>query len=202
VERNRFKQRLVGGLVLVALGAIVIPFLLDVHQGSEWWGTGNIPKKPDDGFVTRVLPLDERAKQAQTDMAEGAKQLGTVPEHAPAAAAPQSPQVTSPPPTAPAQPDKAAVAPTPGTTPASVAAHKKGWVVQLASFSNQKNADDLVTKLRGQGYRVFVERVAAQGGQAVYRVRVGPEGQRTAAEGVRDKLAHELHLKAMVLPLP
>jgi len=189
-------------LVLVALGAIVIPFLLDMHRGGEWWGTGNIPKKPDDGFVTRVLPLDERAKQAQTDMAEGAKQLGTVPEHAPVAAVTQSPKVTSPPSTAPAQPDKAVGVPVQSTTPASVAADKKSWVVQLGSFSNQKNADDLETKLRSQGYRVFVERIAAQGGQVVYRVRVGPEGQRAEAEGMRDKLAHELHLKAMVLPLP
>jgi DedD protein len=204
VERNHFKQRLVGGLVLVALGVIVIPLVLDMHQGNEWWGRGNIPKKPDNGFVTRVLPLDEWSKQAQTEMTEGSKQLGRVPDHAPAPAATQ-PQASTP--STPSTHAPAAQASTPMTSqppanpPAAASDETQGWVVQLGSFSNQKNADELEAQLQNKAYRVFVEKIS-QDGQTVYRVRVGPQRQRADAEAIRDKLARELQLKAMVLHYP
>lgn len=202
MERNHFKQRLVGGLVLVALAVIVIPLVLDMHQGNEWWGRGNIPKKPDNGFVTRVLPLDEWSNQAQSEMAEGSKQLGTVPDHA-AAAQPQASPVPAP----PSADDPAAQSSTPVTSkppanpPAEAGDETQGWVVQLGSFSNQKNADELVAQLQNKAYRVFVEKIS-QGGQTVYRVRVGPQRQHADAEAIRDKLARELQLKAMVLHYP
>jgi DedD protein len=211
VERNHFKQRIVGGLVLVALGAIVIPFLLDMHPGEEWWGKGNIPKKPDNGFVTRVLPLDEWSKQAQTDMAEGVKQMDSVPAHAPAApAAGQSSEpsqplpAATPSPVAPsaAQPSNSIAVPPPAHPPAAAGdGSTEGWVVQLGSFSNQKNADELREQLENKAYRVFVEKIM-QDGQAVYRVRIGPQRQRADAEAIRDKMEHELQLKAMVLHFP
>ena len=204
MERNHFKQRIVGGLVLVALGVIVIPFVLDMHQGNEWWGKGNIPQKPANGFVTRVLPLAEWSKQAQTEMADGSKQLDAVPDHAPAVTAAEQPQASSQ--SAPATPSaEASASPQPSsavTSPSAVAGDEtQGWVVQLGSFSNQKNADELVAKLQKKAYRVFVEKIR-QDGQTVYRVRVGPQRQRADAEAIRDKLARELHLKVMVLHFP
>jgi DedD protein len=206
VERNHFKQRIVGGLVLVALGALVIPFLLDMHPGEEWWGKGNIPKKPDNGFVTRVLPLDEWSKQAQGDLAKGSQQLDAVPKHAPAAATPDQAQVPST--SEPAPPAALAPPSVPETSPA-VATHPgadgaggtEGWVVQLGSFSNQKNADELREKLQKMAYHVFVEQIT-QEGQTVYRVRIGPQRQRSDADTIRDRLARELQLKAMVMHFP
>jgi len=206
VERNHFKQRIVGGLVLVALGAIVIPFLLNMHPGEEWWGKGNIPKKPDNGFVTRVLPLEEWSKQAQSDLAKGSQQLDTVPEHAPAAATPDQTA-------APGASDSASPAahapPSAAETSAAVAIPQgaggaggtEGWVVQLGSFSNQKNAEELREKLQKMAYQVFVEQIN-QDGQTVYRVRIGPQRQRGDADAIRDRLEHELQLKAMVLHFP
>jgi len=206
VERNHFKQRIVGGLVLVALGAIVIPFLLDMHPGEEWWGKGNIPKKPDNGFVTRVLPLDEWSKQAQVDLAKGSQQLDAVPERAPAAPTPDQAHAPSPsepaPPAAPAQPSAPETS-TPVATPQGIGGTggTEGWVVQLGSFSNQKNADELREKLQKMAYHVFVERIT-QDGQTVYRVRIGPQRQRSDADTIRDRLARELQLKAMVMHFP
>ena len=206
MERNHFKQRIVGGLVLVALGVIVIPFLLDMHPGEEWWGKGNIPKKPDNGFVTRVLPLDEWSKQAQGDLAKGSQQLDTVVEHAPAAPTPDQAHAPSPaepsPPAAPAQPSAPETSP-PVASPqgAGGAGGTEGWVVQLGSFSNQKNADELREKLQKMAYHVFVEQIT-QEGQTVYRVRIGPQRQRSDADTIRDRLARELQLNAMVMHYP
>ena len=201
MEHSRFKQRIVGGLVLVALGAIIIPFLLDMHQGEEWWGAGNIPKKPSNGFVTRVLPLNDWSKQAQTDMANGSKQLDAVSDHlsAPTSGAsttPASAAATAPVATTQSRPSDSAASST-----AVKNDDAEGWVVQLGSFSNQKNADELMGRLQKKAYRVFVEKIA-QDGHTVYRVRIGPQSQRTDAEAIRDKLARELHLNAMVLHFP
>lgn len=192
---------MVGGLVLVALGAIIIPFLLDMHQGEEWWGAGNIPKKPTNGFVTRVLPLNEWSKQAQTDMADGSQQMDAVSARpaAPASGAIVMPKRAETP--APATPSLSRPS-DPAAPPTAVkSGDAEGWVVQLGSFSNKKNADELVGRLQQKAYQVFVEKIA-QDGQTVYRVRIGPQSQRADAEAIRDKLARELQLKAMVLHFP
>lgn len=207
MDRNHFKQRIVGALVLVALGAIVIPFLLDMHEGDKWWGKGNIPKKPANGFVTRVLPLDQWAKQAQSTMADTSQQLDAVPTHAPATSAAPAPGPSvsaTPSPVTPSNPAAIQSASAPaaaGSQTPTPASAMEGWVVQLGSFSNQANAEELVARLRKQGYQVFVEKVA-QGGQTIYRVRIGPQRQRADAEAIRDKLARDLQLKALVLHLP
>lgn len=73
--------------------------------------------------------------------------------------------------------------------------------MQLGSFSNQKNADELREKLQKMAYHVFVERIT-QDGQTVYRVRIGPQRQRSDADTIRDRLARELQLKAMVMHFP
>lgn len=188
MEQGRFKQRIVGGLVLVALGAIVIPFLLDMHQESEWWGNGNIPQKPDNGFITRVLPLEEWSRQAESELKEGSAQLN--------AQAPVRPTEQQP---AQPAPKQKTIAPSPAAP--AVSAVKAGWVVQLASFSNAKSAEELRDQLRQKGYRAFVERLD-QGGQAVFRVRIGPEAQRASAEAIQTRLERELKLKTMVMSYP
>ena len=210
MERKHFKQRVVGILVLVALGVIVIPFLLDMHPGKEWWGNGNIPKKPDNGFVTRVLPLNNWAKQAQSELAQGKKQIDSISPHTPAESDAMQPQPSTPQETAktnttapsPAQAagtgNAAALA---DTSPIAKSKNVEGWVVQLGSFSSQKNADELSGKLRKQAYQVFVDEIT-QDGKTIYRVRIGPQRQRADAERIRDKLVRELQLKPIVLHVP
>jgi len=191
VERSLYKQRIVGGLVLVALGAIVIPFLLDMHQEGQWWGKDSIPKKPEDGFVTRVLPLQEWSQQAQSELKQSGAQLDAAAEAAKDRSAPpparvEPPREVSPPPAVPA------------ATPADAA---EGWVVQMGSFANQKNAEELHQRLRQKGYHVFVDRFQ-QDGEMTYRVRIGPESQRADAETLRTRLERELKLKGIVLHIP
>lgn len=202
MERAMFKQRIVGALVLVAIGAIVIPFLLDMHRDGQWWGKDNIPPKPDNGFVTRVLPLDAWAQQTHRELAQATtepkqvraepKQVRAEPEQvraeqAPAPAAALAPAITATPPTA--TPVAAAVSP-PG-----------GWMVQLASFSNAANAEELRQRLQAKGYRVSTEALK-QDGQAIYRVRIGPETERAEADALRARVERDFKLKGLVLHVP
>lgn len=59
------------------------------------------------------------------------------------------------------------------TTPDS-ATENSGWVVQLGSFGNQKNVNDLLNKLEKAGYRSFSRKVQTSAGRLT-KVFVGPE---------------------------
>jgi DedD protein len=204
VDRSQYKQRIVGGLVLVALGAIVIPFLLDMHKEDQWWGKGNIPKKPDNGFVTRVLPMNEWSKQAQSELMEGAAASKVdVPAAKSDAVTPSPAMAPTPAPASTPTPKAAAIPSLPPVAPGAggAATVLEGWVVQLGSFSSEKNAEDLREQLLKKGYRVFVDHLK-QGGQTIYRVRIAPEQQRAAAEAIRNQVEHDLKLKAIVLHMP
>lgn len=61
------------------------------------------------------------------------------------------------------------------------------WAVQVASFSQEENADGLVETLRGDGFAAFVSHVKRDG-EAVVRVAVGPVIERDAAGRLRDTL--------------
>lgn len=191
--------------MLVAVAVIVIPFVLDFGHEREWWGhPDNLPAPPEQGFVTRVLPLENWAQQADTELAAGMESLDKPvepPASAPVAVAPASPTTAKPAPTMTPAPPVAPVPPSVPAAPAAGAAGGGAWVVQLGSFSSKKNADDLAEFLIKRGFRAFVER-NAQGGDAVYRVRIGPEKERARADTLRERVERETQLRAIVLHYP
>lgn len=199
MERAHLKQRLVGAAVLVALAVIVVPVVLNFGHEREWWGQrSSVPEPPPPGFVTRVLPLEQWGRQAESDLANGAAVLDRpaqppVPKDTPPAPAPSpktsAPKTAAPPPPAPSAP-----------TPAAPAAAGE-WAIQLASFSSKKNADDLTAFLVQKGFRAFVEQ-GGQGGDKVYRVRIGPEKERERADALRERVERETQLRAIVLRYP
>jgi cell division septation protein DedD len=75
----------------------------------------------------------------------------------------------------------------------------KAWVVQVGSFSSVDNARKLRDKLRKQGYTAFVD-TGSTGKKTLYRVRVGPEVKRQAAEKTRDRLNKRLQIQGVIRP--
>ena len=194
MERGLLKQRIVGGVVLVAVAVIVVPYVLDFGNDREWWGQGaGVPEPPEQGFVTRVLPLEKWARQAESELAAGTARIDAPLSPPPAPDAPAAPALSppAPPPTVSA----------PAAQPADKSADKQEWVVQLGSFSSKKNADDLSGFLVKRGFRAFVER-NIQSGDAVYRVRIGPETARARADTLRERVERETQLRAIVLQYP
>jgi cell division septation protein DedD len=63
-----------------------------------------------------------------------------------------------------------------------------GWFVQAGSFAHKKNASRLTSQLKGKGFSAFVA-TAESGGHQVYRVRVGPLGERRDAEKLAPSVA-------------
>ncbi len=64
------------------------------------------------------------------------------------------------------------------------------WAVQVGSFASQDNAEGLQGRLKSNGYRAFTTRHST-GVTTVFRVRVGPEQDRAAAQRLADRLSKE-----------
>ena len=204
---RRLKERLIGAAVLVMLAVIFIPMVLDDRTETDITITGtNIPKRPEDNFNSRIVPLNE------SDLTQ----------------LPEEPVVAIPEQGAQLEPDKieenivtpdeaeqvvktveVAVQEEQGPPPqkpetVSAKTNQMGataWVVQLGSFSSQENATALNLKLREAGYPAFIEPLKRETGMA-YRVRVGPELLRSDAQKMKDKLTSEMQIDGMVIRYP
>jgi cell division septation protein DedD len=76
-----------------------------------------------------------------------------------------------------------------------------GWAVQLAAVSSQADANALRDKLRANGFDSFVDSVQASGKQ-LWRVRAGPQTQRSDAQRVHDQIKAKLGIDGNVVPVP
>ena len=198
------KQRLVGAVVLVALGVIFIPMLLEGPNSElvpemeplpELTGqrssmelgrfpdAGDVPVEADVAVVQAdaVVPpnLDE---ELQAQQSEAAEVEVAVPE-----------PVVEPLPV----PPKPAAKP----EPAKPAGPLGNWVVQMGRFSSEENALRLRDKLRKAGFVTQVEKVRVDA-KSRYRVRVGPYLERAEADRDQAKLDKQLNLKGRVLSYP
>lgn len=101
---------------------------------------------------------------------------------------------------APTAPARAAAAATPA--PRATTAASVGFAVQLGALSSEADANAMRDRARAAGFVAFHQRVDTDRG-AVWRVRVGPEADRAAADRLRESVATKLGYKdAIVVPHP
>lgn len=212
------KARLIGAVVLVALAVLLIPELLSgrkaaepaAGEGAGPRGTrtftielGQTPGQATRGPTSSPAPVpsatpanplptppttepgtEPPAAQAAETVAEVEASPEPEPTPAPAAAKAAKP-VQSAPPSVATTPDAAQRSePKP---PPNLSAPSGGWAVQVGAFSSADTARKLVQDLGGDGYRAFVSPVN-RGGKTLYRVRVGPAGDRAGAEQLVPRL--------------
>ncbi len=183
---KKLKQRIVGLLVLGAMTAIIVPILLDISQSSQTdMIVSPIPDKPD-GFIVKRLSLDAPQKLAELD---------GVPKPV------EQPATSNPTKIVESQKLPGSFQSEP---PEAVIEIKKSlkkpqaWVVQLASFSSEKNALALRNKLQKAGYRAFIERINIAADKK-FRVKVGPELSKNIAKSLQIDLMDEFLLKGVVV---
>lgn len=182
---HQIKQRIVGAVVLFSLAIIFIPVILDGDGRTPLEGeASNIPPKPGFHFEPLHIPAKPmpplEARPAIIEREDDAP-ITTGPI---AAIEDEKPQAAD----SMARMERADKPPV----------DSDGWVVQLGSFSSSKNALGLRDKLRGNGYKAFVEQLQSNDGP-IYRVRVGPETYRDAAEKKRQQLEKDMGLKGLVM---
>lgn len=92
-----------------------------------------------------------------------------------------------------------AVIPNPPSPPVIQPSPKPpAWVIQLASFSNQVHATQLVSKLTKRGFPASMKAIV-NGQNYIYQVIVGPELNRDKAQALAKDLQKSLHLKGLII---
>lgn len=216
------KQRLVGAIVLVALGVIFIPMLLEGPESNlvpdmeplpepgeqsigqpleQFPAAGEMPAQPEYSVLQADSAPDTDAEPAEVVADEGTGRGEVLPLPEPDTAEPtakQMPQTESA--TEPVTAEPAADAVATGSKP-SEPGPLGSWVVQMGSFSSEQNALRLRDRLRKAGFVTQVEKVLVSG-KAHFRVRVGPYLERAEAERDQKKLAEKFDPKGRVLAYP
>jgi DedD protein len=181
------KERLVGAAVLVAIGAWLIPWVLDGPERIDATETTSLqlptPVSDTPAIRTETVVLDRQQAPTVTTP-EPTVEPNEV------AAAPVPPPEPEPEPAvaveAPA-PAVAASAPVATETPSPSPATTR-WYTQLGAFGDEGNADRLAARVSTYGYDATVS-AAPGGGGTVHRVRVGPETTRAQAEAIASALS-------------
>ena len=73
------------------------------------------------------------------------------------------------------------------TVPSTASNTRSGWAVQLGVFASRANAERLALNVRVKGFKASVSPVTS-GGHKLFRVRVGPTADRSAAEELQGRL--------------
>ena len=177
------KQRLVGATVLVALGVIFVPMLLERGNDDARLSVQmEIPPQPDIKFTEPMSPQEKPIEPAQPlkkalELVKKPKAQQSQPELATIV------QEAKPKPKS-VKPNLSKKSTTQSKASASTTSQ---WIVQVGSFSRKANAEVLKDKLKSTDFNAFVETAQANTGP-VYRVRIGPLRDRQAAEVIIKQL--------------
>ncbi len=163
------KQRIIGAIVLVSLGIIFIPLLLNGGLDSKQSISGtNIPPRPK----TLKWELVEPPKAKKTPQA---KVIVSKPIFS-SSAKPKPKPVSKPVRTVASKPVKEKTITKQQYKQASKPATARidsAYTLQIASFRKKSNAVALRNKLKNKGFKAYIERTSTAKGK-VYRLRAGP----------------------------
>ena len=75
------------------------------------------------------------------------------------------------------------------------------WALQVGSFNEQENAQSLRDQLRANGYPAYIDELKAPDATS-YRVRIGPELDRSRIDKLKDTIADKEKIDGMVVKHP
>ena len=192
VLRRRAKNRLIGSAILVLIGVIGFPLLVDQQPRPVAVELPiDIPDK------NKVLPLaappaPAPAVAAETPAAPSAAASGVVTQAEPAPA--EKPAAKPEP-----RPAKPEAKPEAKKTEAPKPAAESRYVVQVGSFAEETRAREARAKLERAGLKNYTQAVETKDGKRI-RVRAGPYASKAEAERAAEKIK-KLDLPASVLSL-
>ncbi|MGS6583870.1 SPOR domain-containing protein [Vibrio diabolicus] len=171
---SKFQSRLVGTIILVAVGVIVLPDVLDgkkLHYKEEF---ASIPIKPEldsdvENFeilepVEDDIALPDSPVEAVVQEQEGAQVAASEPDPTPT----PKPEVIK-------QPEQVEVATRPVQEKNQY--EDSAWIIQLMALKNHENAVALVADLQKRGYQAHTKKE-----NEFTRVIVGPDVSKSKLE--------------------
>ncbi len=189
VLRRRAKNRLIGSAILVLIGVIGFPLLVDKQPRPV---AVDLPIEIPD--KNKALPLTTPAVPSPAAVSEAAP----VPSAAASGLVTEAPPPTAKPAAKPAPAAKAE--PKPEAKKADTkAATETRYVVQVGSFADENRARDARSKIERAGLKNYTQAVETKDGKRI-RVRAGPFASKAEAERAAEKLK-KLDLPGTVLSL-
>lgn len=176
-----FQNRLVGTIIVAAVAIIVLPDILDGDKKTYQDNFETIPTAPEVDFpvANKAFPKEKLTKLPQEkisnetaldetssiDTSKLLKEKGvavsTLVKESDFSTEKKKTVIEK------TQPKEIKKLP-------SKAVPKQAWAIQLGSFRHQNNVDDLVNKLKSNGYTAFTKPIKTKNGKLT-KVFVGPE---------------------------
>jgi DedD protein len=199
------KQRLVGALILVALGVVFWPIIF-VEPGEQVAAEqSRIPPRPEVD-ITPIEPPDLAGLRPSPELELQADRQDVVqPEPEPAPEPEPEPQAVPQDRVAPAAvaADKAATTQprTRSEAPERPVIDSDGvpvaWILQVASVSSAAKADELRDRLLAMQFKAYVKKVG-HAERDLYRVYIGPKFEKARLESIRKQIDAEFGVKSMI----
>jgi DedD protein len=214
------KHRLTGAVILVLSAVLLLPELLtgsgqasraraaadtanasaangeersiriDLTEAAATPAAAAAPEATEPAPVALPVPAPQGPAESAAPVAAVPATGGVV--KPPVEAAPAAVAAPPPPPAAPAP------APVAAAAPSSVAVvPAETYYVQIGVFENKASARNLERKLRDKQFKPVVDEIQ-RSGKTLYRVRVGPEPDRAAANALRARLETAGHKGSVV----
>ncbi|WP_428771709.1 SPOR domain-containing protein [Vibrio sp.] len=161
---SKFQSRLVGTIVLVAIGVIVLPDVLDGQKTHYREEIASIPIKPELERDIETYAIAEPVEQEMV-LPESPVSAQTLDEAEPA------PAVSS----AVAAEQQVAIKIEPVVEPNAY--QDSGWIIQLMALKNAENAKNVVKDLQKRGYQAHTKRE-----NGFTRVIIGPDVSKSKLE--------------------
>lgn len=210
VMDERVKHRLTGLVVILSIAAIFIPAVLKKSNHHFEANVNLAMKLPPRPTVPKVVVPKEQALFRSIKLAE--VHLPTVVDHKSTSqiskAEPLNTRTVLP--MVPVMPKPAKIAKAGAVAhPAKkiifapskhspVAVKKERYAVQLASFTQQSNAKQLVSKLISHGYKASYNKFNGKQGE-YYKVTVGQLSQMSDAQLLQQQLSEKLKLSGFII---
>lgn len=195
------KQRLVGALVLLALGVVFWPIIFVAPSPTVSVAVDPVPPPPEVTTgpieeediprerISAALPKlpEQREAQAAADAAttlvdEASDELLRV-DGLPTADSVVTPAATVARESAPTVDEEGLAV---------------GWVLQVATVSSKARADMLVARLGEKGYKAFMKPIRRDQ-RTLYRVQIGPKAERARLAPIKQVIDQELAVDSAVL---
>ncbi|MBA6412044.1 SPOR domain-containing protein [Parahaliea sp. F7430] len=213
------KQRLVGALILVALGVVFWPIIFVEPDAAPSASEVRLPPRPN--IDTRPLPSPDRVglraskplelQDSELDFVEPQEHL--VPEESPgevvqqdskspeAAQVPVEPAQPVTPPPAAAEKDLSVASKTRSEPPVQPEIDAQGvpvaWMLQVVSVSRKESAENTRQRLQNMGHKAYIK-TAQAGDKTVYRVYVGPKFERAKLDAIKADVDRQFGVKSMI----
>ena len=195
---SKFQNRLVGAVVLVAVGVIFLPTLFDgdkKYNEDQFASIPLVPKPGDEQDIESIAPIEQTTTPSTPS--EGASEA-MISEAVTGVEQPQvsTPEVSEPqvaPSTPVVEPPKVVNPPVePPTTPPpavseTTAPKGEAWVVQLGALKNVAKVEEIIAKMHLSGYPVYTVPVRPVSGK-VTRIYIGPNASKAELQAMLPRL--------------